>query len=398
MFDEKEYQKVFSKVTASREVYRRVMTMTSNRKAKKGGWTLARAALVAAVVSLLAVTVSASETVQNWFVSFFADKTQGQLSQGQVEYIEENVQNIQNSQTQNGWTVELRSAIQDGTSAYIIFHIEGPEDVDLTAWKDEQGNVLGQVLFGNTGQMSCLSGVSSYFTFPEEIKYGNWGEKWLKDDDGLPYTVDLLFYLNPDMVRSEIDPFGSEAVYHFCFENIVWFYQNMDYYRELMDGKYAGQNGVMLTDEETERLYCYDTLAEGVWEFDITFSTSESSGEYVELLAQNVTTQAPVFRRVGGEIVDYETVVDAVTLTSVELRHLSVTFAYEDCDGVPDFWQYEEDQEVWPYVVLKDGTELALLPHGASGNGIVTMEIAQPVVFEEVDHIRLVDGTVIPMP
>lgn len=398
MFDKKEYREMFSQVTASGDTYRRVMTMKNERKQKRGGRSLARIALAAALIALMVLTVSASETVQNWFIDFFADRNGGELSQEQVEYIEENAQPILDSQTHDGWTVELRTAIHDGATAYIIFHVRGPEDVDLTDWTDDEGNVQGQILFGNSGMPGYITEALDYFNFPKDIKFGSWGETWLEDADGLPNTRDLLFTLNPDMMRSKIDPFGPEAVYHFYFENIVWSYTDMDCYRQLMDGKYAGQDGVMLTDEENRQVNRWDTLAEGVWKFDIVFSETPDGSEAVEMLTEPVTTEASIFRHVGDGIEDYLTVREPVTLTSVQLRHLTVTFAYADCNGAPDFVQYEGDQVTRPCVVLKDGTKLELLPHGFNGNGLVTMETEQPIVFADVDYIRMADGTKIEMP
>ena len=54
--------------------------------------------------------------------------------------------------------------------------------------------------------------------------------------------------------------------------------------QELNEGKYAGQNGHPLTDEEIRRLHLVETLAEGVWEFEISFSQLKyTPGESLEL-------------------------------------------------------------------------------------------------------------------
>lgn len=398
MLNKQDYQAAFSKVTASGETYRRVMNMTKYSKRKSAGRRVA--VLIAAVIALMAIAVTAfaSEYVQNWFASYFAEKGDAELSQTQVEFIEANVQNINDVQTQDGWTVELRSAITDGTTAYIVFYVKGPEDIDLTDWTDDQGNVQGQILFGNEGMPGYLTSAVEYFTFPEEVTYGCWGETWLEDGDGLCYTKNLLITLSPDMTRSRVNPFGSEAVYQFRFENIVWSYTDTAYEQELREGKYAGKDGVMYTEEEIKRIYRWDVLAEGVWEFDISFALPEDGGEYVELLTSPVSTTASIFRRVGEEITDYVTVEETVTLTSVQLRHLSVTFTYAECNGAADFDFWEGDQVTRPRVVLKDGTVLMLLPHGNTGNGSVTMETEQPIVFEDVAYILMADGTIIEMP
>lgn len=278
MMDDIKYREMFSQVTASEETFRRVMNMKYEEKQRHRVRTLPRVALVAALIALMAITVGASETVQNWFVDFFAGLNRGGLTQEQVEYIEENTKTILDSQTHNGWTVELNSAIRDDNTAYIIFHIEGPEDVDLSKWTNEEGDTFGQVLFSN----SCTPLTEShYFDFHENIRFGGWGENWQDDGDGLPYTTNLVFHLEPDVPIEEVDPFGAETVYHFRFEDIVWFWTDRAYERELKESKYAGQEFPQFTEEEMKRIYNMDPLAQGVWEFEITFAELE----YVESIA-----------------------------------------------------------------------------------------------------------------
>lgn len=281
MFDEKEYKEMFSQVKASEGLTRRVMTM---KQEHRQGRFLTRAALIAAALALMVVTVSASETVQNWFVQFFAAINRDGLTSEQVEYIEENAQTIMESQTHNGWTVELHSAIRDENEAYIVFRIEGPEDVDLSKWTNEEGDVHGQVMFGNSCTPLNEMRDNTYFDFHEHIKHGGWGDHWLDDGDGLDYTANLVFHLEPDVPWEDVDPFGADTVYHFRFEDIVWFWTDLDYQQELNEGKYAGQNGHSLTDEEIRRLHLVETLAEGVWEFEISFSQLKyTPGESLEL-------------------------------------------------------------------------------------------------------------------
>lgn len=281
MFDKDTYRDTFSHVTASEETFRRVMNMKYEEKHRNSGRTLPKVALIAALIALMAITVSASETVQNWFIGFFGGLNREGLSQEQVEYIEENTKTILESQTHNGWTVELNSAIRDDNTAYIIFHIEGPENVDLSKWTDEDGEIFGQVMFSN----SCTPRTKShYFDFHEHIKFGGWGEAWQDDGDGLPYTANLVFHVEPDVPNEELDPFGAETVYHFRFEDIVWFWTDRAYERELEEGKYAGQEFPQFTEEELSRIYCMETLAEGLWEFEISFVQLEYvAGESLDL-------------------------------------------------------------------------------------------------------------------
>lgn len=391
MFEKEEYREMFSQVTASDGLKRRVMTMKQERNRTHSGRSLARVALVAALVALLAVSVSAAETVQSWFIGFFADKNGGELSQEQVEYIEENAQPILDSQTVDGWTVELRSAIHDGVCGYVLFHIEGPENVDLTEWTDENGNVRGQLLFGNSAIPGKGSGKAEFFKYQEELKYGGWGFTPMEDEDGLLNTADILVTLSPDMKRSTIDPFGPDALYHFSMENIVWFCADFAYEEELNSTKYAGQEYPQHTQEELQRIYEYETLAEGVWEFDIIFSELDCSTEYVELLTAPVTTLATVFTK------DYDDP-QQVTVVSAQLRHLSVTLTCAGEVPVMNYNLIEGDDTIYPCLVLKDGTEIMMFCAGSNGSGMISMRLEQPIVFEDVDHIRMADGTIIPVP
>lgn len=393
MFDENEYLEVFSQVKASENLTRRVLNMKRENNYRSSR-ALPRLAVVIAILALMAVTVTASENVQNWFVSFFKLNQGGQITQEQVEYIEENVQPVHQVQVNDGWSVELHSMLRDDTTAYIIFRIQGPEDLDLSTWKDEDGNTIGQVKFGNSAGHGQKP---DYFNFQDVIRYGAWGEAWLDDGDGLENTVNLMFYVEPS--ASVEDPFGPDKLFRFRFLDIVRCWTDLEYEQELRNGKYRGQDGVTYTEEEMRRLYQQETLAEGIWEFEIRFAESDgTSAEFLELLDQPVTTLASVVKDTGSGIADFETVQQLVTLKSVRLKNLSVAFTYDDCDETPNLVLRDGTSVKYPCVVMQDGTEIKLYPGGAAGGGVVPMYSESPIVFAQVNHIRMADGTIIPMP
>ena len=269
MFDEQEYREVFSQVKASDGLTRRVMNM--KREKTKGRSILARVALVAAVLAVMAVTVSASESVQNWFVNFFAGISRDGLTTEQVECIEENAQIILDSQTHNGWTVELNSAIRGEHTAYIVFRVEGPEDTDLSKWTDEKGNIHGQILFGNSGILPYLREGEAFFDFDENVEHGGWGFSCVDDGDGKEYTANFVFHLSPETMHPDMEAFGEETVYHFQIRDIVWYWMDKEYEQELLREKYNGREVYQYTDEEYLKIHRWETLAEGVWEFEISF-------------------------------------------------------------------------------------------------------------------------------
>lgn len=395
---EKEYREVFSQVKASQDLTRRVMNMKMKKSQKLLSRGLARVALVAALLALMAISVSASETVQNWFVNFFTNRNGGELSQGQVEYIEENTQSVANKKTHNGWTIEMLSAIQDGRRAYAAFRLQAPAEIDLDKYVDEYRDTWGQYTFWNLGAEARDMGAQDVVSWSENVNVETWSITWLKDQDDLKNTKTLLIQLNPYMNYSEADPFGPDAVYTFRFENIVWEYEDKEYVEELKSGKYAGEADVSYTPEEARRMYKYDLLAEGVWEFTLCFGDREDdNGEYVELLTKPIEVKTNVFRSFGPEIEDYAVVEDHVTLTSIRMWHLTVQFCYESIDGTPELNLYEGEDVLWPVIVMKDGTELELRPDNSDGTQ-KTMVTDMPIIFEDVSYIRMPDGTVIPMP
>ena len=280
---EKEYQEVFSQVRASDDLTRRVMTMKQEINTRSGR-SLLRLAVAVALIVVMALTVTASEEVQNWFVNFFAGLSRDGLSQDQVEYIEENVQILMESQTHNGWTIELNSAIRNEISVYIVFRIIGPENVDLSQWMDEQGNLRGQLDVGNSTTFAYLNGVDTFFDFDENIERGGWGYYWMDDGDGKAYTENLVVFMTPETMVANKDPFGVETVYHFRFQDIVWFWVDTKYELELRSQKYPGQAEAHYTVDELRKIHRCEILAEGIWEFYIEFSKlTYVEGETIDL-------------------------------------------------------------------------------------------------------------------
>lgn len=280
MFDEQQYREVLSQVRASDGLTRRIMTMKQEQKANCGRRSFGRIALATALIALMVISVCASESVQNWFISFFADINRGRLTQEQVAYIEENAHPILESQTHNGWTVEMHSAIRDDTTVYIIFHIQGPENVDLSQWTDEEGNLHGQLMFGNS--LIPLN-KDYYFDYGENLWSGAWGEMWQDDGDGLPYTTNMVFHLEPEVTKDDMEAFGAETVYHFRFEDIIWFWADLEYQQELEE-RMKAEGRSQLTDEEIKRSHLVETLGEGTWEFEISFSQLQYvPGETLEM-------------------------------------------------------------------------------------------------------------------
>lgn len=380
-----QYKEAFSYVKASPETQRRVMNMNQKRKSSR---LIPKAVLVAALLVLLAATVSASETVQNWFQGFFARRSSTELTQGQMEYIEENAQTVLDSQSIDGWTVALRSAISDGTKAYIIIGITAPENVCL-----EQTVVDGvaQDWYGPENGSMHGDGMQQLVSWSAEgllIESYRFGLE--EDGDGKSNTKNLVITLNPNL-DWRTDPFGAEVDWYIHIENIVHQTEDAKYRQELMEGEYAAQTDVIFANEETQRLYKVEVLAEGEWDFTVNFAEHKDG---LELLSRPIAVTMDVLRRFGDGIEDYDYFREAVTVTSVVVRPLSVTVAFGDCDGNPGFSNFETES----YAVMLDGSRIILRNYGGGGTGHLILEAETPIVPNDVDYLLLPDGTVIPMP
>lgn len=380
MFNKKDYREAISHLKASEATHQEVLNMANERN-KKPGHTLPRVLLIAAIVSVLAVTASASEYVHNWFITFFSDRGENMLSTQQIEYIEKNVQAVNNSQTQGEWTVELRSALTDGTTAYIIIGVSAPENIDLSH-KMVDGIATQWYAPGN-GDANVLS--SSIGVIADTISYC-----WREDGDNLDNTKNYVIQIGPNFEGNTIDPFGSDVQWNIHIEDIVRIHQDEAYLQELLNGKYKDQKAFITTSEETERLEITETVAKGVWDFTINFSGSEKG---IELLTEPMSTTVNILRKNGSNIDDYGHYMENVTITSFVLHPLSATIRYEDCDGSPSFTY--EDKVLC--LVMKDGNRIKLMGSGKIGENQSMFEAESPVILEDVDYILMADGTIIPM-
>lgn len=375
MFDEKEYREVFSRVTASEETFRRVMQM-KQKKVRRGRGFVMKALAAAAIISALAVTASASERVASWFQGYFAENAENGLTAQQGMYLDENEQVINEAQVQDGWTIEMRSALNDGAKAYIIIGITAPEHVNLEqtlvdgGYKDWIGPGNGSMNGAEKKELVSCS-VPGYV-----LNSYSFGLE--EDGDGLRNTKNLVIALNPSFDHYQT-PFGREVEWYIHIENIVYQYEDEAYRQGLLNGKYKGQTEIIFTSEETKRLYCEDVLVEGNWDFTINFAESELG---IELLAQPIEALAFVHKKTGTGIDDIGLVYEKVTIQSFVLKPLSAVVTCSEKSV--DF----EDM----YVVMKDGSEIFL---NDTGSGF---EAELPIVLSDVDHVRMGDGTIIPMP
>lgn len=368
MFRE-DYKAAFSNVTASGETRRKVLELPGEDYTKIT-W-VRKFAVVAAVVimvSAMTVTVFASEELASWFQRFFSENMQENLTEEQIGYIVENEQILNQSHTQSGYSLKLKSAITDGAVAYITIGITAPENVVLSKTVIEgYRSEKPAISFGNDGFLTLADG--SRF-------YGGYWCRSMEDYDGLDHTQDLFITLEPDAENGMPLP-GSEWKIH--IEDLIATYTNQAY----IDARKA--EGI--DDTDGTRSYPQVVLAEGVWDFE--FQLDGSNANEVELISQPVITTALG----NGWRVDGTAVYEDVTITSFLLRSLSASI-YLDGDETVDFTYYDQ----CPIrVVMKDGSEVQLRT-SAGQPGEAKLLADTPIVLENAEYVLLADGTKLMMP
>lgn len=406
MINFEDYMAAMSALTASDKTRQEVMNM-ANRNQPGNRPVLRRIAVLATAILLLTamtVTACASEDIAGWFRSFFAGRSNSDLTQGQVSYIRQQEQMISQGKTCDGWTVELLSSMHDDAAGYLIFRVTAPEEITL-----EPDASQGNIIFGNFSRKGFYRNRPDLLKASEGVSLGGWGFQWTEDGDGKNHTRNFVIHIAPETGASRIDPFGPQAEYSVHIENIIRETVDEQLRRQLQLEKEMRGGTREYTDEELDRVYTEELLAEGVWDFSVTFSNGpDTSGEYVEMLTEPIGTDCMFSWFEEGEMQERQ---GRLQLYSVKMRHLSVSFHYGACEGYPDLYVATkvtnsngtgfvpmELSEFTPCVVCKDGTEIPLLYYGFGSNNCLTLEAKSPIVFEEVSHIRMADGTVIPMP
>lgn len=341
------------------------------------GKVILAAAILAVSLLLVGCTVA---YVQGWFGDFFAQESGSPLSEGQLAFLEDNEQTINQSQTMGGWTVELRSVISDGTQGYILLGVTAPEGTDLGTVQ-KNGVVMSHVKTGN----AMLHSKEDLLTLPDGVS-GSYSMSFEEDGDGLPHTANYEILLSPDLHECSVDPFGKDVSYRIAMEDI---------YRETVNEEVWDGFSQIVT---FEKAWTDELLAEGVWEFTFSFALDPKDVIRQELLTEPFTTVALSHYQYGEDnFADAAWFLEEHTVTSFVLKPLTAVVTYR-----PTRCQEGTGRFVWGnnwncYAVMKDGRKIQL--HHGFGGGPDTyyLSASAPLVLEEVDHIQLADGTEISM-
>ncbi|MBQ2855108.1 MAG: DUF4179 domain-containing protein [Oscillospiraceae bacterium] len=346
--------------------------------------------LLAAVIALMLLLVGCVAYSQGWFVQFFSARSEEPLTDSQIALIQEKEQQIGETETQNGWTVELRSSIWDGNKAYVILGVTAPEGTDLEP-DTIDGAYIERFTFYREG---WPIGILEY---PKGVKPYSEGMTWEEDGDGKDHTKNAVLEITPDTAGSSVDPFGPESVWGIRFDQIVRCYDDVEYRQHLLDTKYKDAYGVMFTTEEIGQIQQEEVLAEGDWSFSFTFAGTSPQTGATELLTAPMPLEVDVLRRYGDLIWESAHFREEIVVTSVQLQPLSVRIGYEDCNGSPILWFSDEnlfvEEDIYTSVVMRDGSSIAFWPGSSGWDGQVLLEAPAPILWEEAAYICFADGT-----
>ena len=298
-------------------------------KPKRSGKPMIRILLLAALIASLTVSVFASEEIASWFKNYFSRYTE--LSPNQIAFIEDNTTNISQSQTCNGYTIEVDSAFSDGSESIVMLKLIAPEGKELDALNYFPGND------------GCLMPLG-------EESHTGWNGGWgCYIDESQKNIAEITLSINENI--------GDKTQWILRIEDIY--------------GTYYEHPGKDDFQQWTE------LIVEGVWEFQIEFS--DEGFQEIELIKEPIQGQV----NVGLNKDSYHDVM----ITSFILRPMTAEITYEyivPFHGAGDFDPI--------YVVMKDGSEQVLLPK--SGSPIRSeYHFAAPIILADADYVRMPDGT-----
>ena len=264
----------------------------------------------------------------------------GYITQKQQSYVYRTAVDMGDTVTCNGVKVTARSAITDGTTAYILLHIEAPEQVDLTQYG----------LHFDVATKGIIRGENPSATLGD----GPFGlqQRVVEDHDGAVNTQDMVIQIDSAGEPGSTFSFADGYNRYILLENL--YVRNED-----------------IPHEKTR-------IAEGNWNFRILFDCSDGMPQK-EMLTEPIRLTA--YRKLEEEE-------QAVIVHSIVVKGLSMEFYYATEDETIRKPGNFKDVKV----VLSDGTVIEMQPRSTQGTGSNIFAVymaASPIVVEEIDYVQV---------
>lgn len=297
--------------------------------------------MIAAIITLLFLMAGctyAALTGAQWFQYFFLGRKGSPLSQGQINYINQNTNEIGQSITVNGYTVTVESAIAEPRTAYIKLRLEAPSSFTKEyiyfepRWTSEDHQFMEKFFFkkGNSP--------TEHSPFRADFQY----------DDPVDNTISILVRL--DLTQNQDAPpieVGTPYILHLT---------------DLTENDWG--EPIVVT-------------VEGEWDFEIVFDHLNDTS--VELISQPIAVSANSV---------------CLNLTSLRLGTMSMEASFESVDPADNRYMA---CLAFSTITLKDGTTVSIHPVSFDPNGKAGLSLDSPIDLIEVAYIELRDGTQISM-
>ena len=366
----------------------------------KHAFSRKRLFLIAAAAAAALLLAGCAAYAWHWYTAYFSMQRQEPLSDSQVSYIQENAQDIHESQTYDGYTIELISALAESRGAYITLGLTAPDNVNLMNLKD-----------GERLHFNDLYAISEGSQLPAMMSC-----QIVDDGDGKNNTANVVLGIGPGgYLSGEEVSFGAGSSWRIVLKDILIDCWDREYEQELLQTKYAGVTDFMFTDEEAAQMHSQILLASGKWEFDVELTPADTDS--LELLTAPISTKAVVTRKDRTDDMFYDTAdaVEDITITSVQLHALGATVVFEtpetkEGSDFPDYFcawidmgdtynpltQLVSQDENF-FVILKDGTRIDFW-QGEGAIETAYLKSDSPIVLKDVDYLQLSDGTKLYVP
>ena len=306
-----------------------------------------RLLMTAAILVTMVVAVFAAGIGTTWFQAFFLNEYGTGLSEEQIAFIEENAFPVNQSKIVDGYRLNVESVMNDERIVYIKLDLYAPE-----------GRVLPY------GESRRFETAALYNAEGKPVNHG-WSMGETIDEDKTDNHVEILisFHIEENRGPGFLLSDGNATL------ELTNLYKTY--------GAYFSR--------KTE------TIAEGTWQFELQFATTQEDLWECELISD------PVPCRMVKDFTGEET---EIIFTSVCLRALTIDVVYGYPDGrdlEPLYWRDIK-------VIKKDGTAVNVMPTDGSIHptdtqvtGYMSFVTEVPIVLDEVAYIEFPGGMQIPV-